>query len=289
MRNAPVSLAFGDFGEALCPRTALEDVLARNRADHLAHRDHWRSVLEQAREGDFAEVMYRRGGVNLVDPPEGTSWERWAEWVDLRLSEVADDPARTAPLPRSLLPWQVRFGEIDGASTDAVRRALGGVPPPAGVSRRDYVVVDLPGTVGTVARRDPTTWTLTERRTARLGVVVERGDRVRVVGVHAADPDVDRREGVWRARWPTLASSLGGWFSEAAFGGFTPWAQQRTMLEQESDAHLERLAAEGAELLELGDDDLHAAVRALGCYVEPSYLRLWLEWMFWRIGYFDWT
>jgi hypothetical protein len=288
VRNSPVALAYGDFGDDLCPRVALEQVLVRNPVDYAEHRDHWRSVVELARRGNFARVVQDRGGVNLADPPEGNSWERWAEWVDHRLSEVADDPTSVAALPRHPEPWQVRSGELDEGVEGLVRSALSKTAMPVGSSRRDYVVVDLTEPVGSAAQCDPRTGVLTERATHRLGVVVERTDRVRVVGLHAADPEEDPRASSWRARWPVLSAAAGGWFSQAGLGSRTPWGSQSLMLEQESDEHLERLAAEGAELLALGDEDLHAAVRALGCYVEPSYLRLWLEWMFWRIGYFDW-
>ena len=68
----------------------------------------------------------------------------------------------------------------------------------------------------------------------------------------------------------------------------TPASAQYAMLAAEDDARLAVLAGEGAELLALDDDDLHAAVVALGSYVEPGFLRSWLEWLVWRIDHFDW-
>jgi hypothetical protein len=287
--TAPVALAFGDFDPQLCARSTLEHVLTHRRVDFPRELDHWRDVLESARRGDFAHVMQHRGGVYLADPPEGNSWERWAAWVELRLAELAKDPTTVAPIPEDPGSWQWRSGEIDEASRERVRARLREVQLPAVVSRRDYLVVDVGSRIGSAVSADRLTGEVTTRDTSRVGIVLERGEGVRVVGLHATDPHEDPRAAAWRRQWPALASALGGWFSEPSLTGVHPWVRQSGMLREESEERLAQLAVEGSQLLELGDEDLRAAAVGMGCYVEPSYLRLWLEWMFWRIGYFDWT
>lgn len=271
----------------LCHRQPLEFALAQPAVDYEAELEWWTKVLDLGRREDFRQVMQEVAGVPFRDPPEGTSWTRWAESVTIRLEELARDPSSTAAVPLHTEQWQLRDGTLDASAGDLVRRAFGKFVLPPSLTRRSYVVVDVGAPVGSV-----TSWNRagghTEERSHRVGVVVETTDRPRVIGMHAADPREDDRAGEWRDRWPVLADAFGGWFSLGALTNGWPATMQYSMLERESDELLERLAAEGAELLLLGDEDLHAAVRALGCYVEPSFLRLWLGWMFWRIGYFDW-
>ncbi|ABS05815.1 hypothetical protein Krad_4352 [Kineococcus radiotolerans SRS30216 = ATCC BAA-149] len=286
--TSPVAHAYGDGDPRLCARDDLEWVLTHQAVDPARERDAWREVLRAARAGDYAHVVRTAGRVNRAEPPEGNSWSRWAQWVDLRLSELADDPSRVVDLPREDEPWRLREGVLDPAARDVVQRALAATPVPAGDSRRDHVVVETPAPVGLAVRLDRTTGDVAQVATARLGVVLERTDRVRVLGVHAADAVEDPRTAGWRERWPSLASALGGWFSQSGLGRYEPQAAQAAMLRQESDERLERVAAEAAELLTLGDEDVRAVVVAFGCCVEPSYLRSWLGWMVWRIGYFDW-
>ncbi|WP_328295040.1 hypothetical protein OG218_20375 [Kineococcus sp. NBC_00420] len=287
----PLKSAFiGLTGSSLCLRHPLERALGGRGVDFADQLDWWRSIVALGHREDFVTVMQDVAGVLFVDPPEGNSWVRWANWVDERLTELVDDPTTVADVPRYAENWQIRYGELDAAARDGLRRAMAKLSVPGGVSRRDYLVLDVGRPVGTVsAGEHDSNRRFDETVTTRVGVVLERSGRTRVIGVHAADPEDEFRGAEWRARWPVLTSLLGGWFSLAAVGDQDPSAMQYRMLREESGEHLERLAVEGAELLALGDDDLHAAVRALGCYVEPSWLRLWLEWMFWRIGYFDWT
>lgn len=290
MRNHPVSLAgYGELEDHLCAREALEYVLTNNRGDFVGFRDHWRHVLEHAREGDFAVVMQREGRVNLVDPPEGTSWARWAEWVDLRLTEVAADPSTLAPLPRHPPSPIVREGLLDPDEEETVRQVLAEVPLPELAGRRDYLVLEAPHAIGVARQLDRATGQVSETPTRRFGVVLERRDSVRVVTLHAADAVSTVPVAEVRERWPVLAAALGGWFSQNLVPEEgSPWWQQVGMLEQETDARLALLATEVTDLLTLDDSDVHAVVASAGCYVEPVHLRLWLQWMAWRIGYFDW-
>jgi len=272
----------------LCLRQPLEHRLADPTMDLPDQLDWWRSIVALGRRENFVAVMQDVAGVPFVDPPEGNSWERWANWVEERLVELVDDPGTVADLPRYTENWRLRNGVLLEESQDVIRRELGRSTIPDGTARRDYLVVDVGRRIGIVSSGEhDSNRTLREVETTRVGVVLERTDRSRVIGMHAADPADEPRGAEWRARWPVLASTMGGWFSLSAVARGASASQDR-MLRQESDEHLERLVAEGAELLELGDDELHAAIVALGCYVEPSFLRLWLEWMFWRIGYFDW-
>ncbi|WP_432565319.1 hypothetical protein [Kineococcus sp. SYSU DK003] len=279
----------GLTGFDLCHRQPLELAMASPAFDAEEQLDRWRSIIDVGRrEGDFARTVQRIGGVPFASPPEGNSWERWAGWVAERLAELVDDPTSIAAVPQYPEHWQLRDGKLDDTVGPALRRRLSEIAVPAGRSRRDYLVVDVGEPVGVVLTRDEGGRSVGEQVTQRVGVVVERTDRPRVIGVHAAPAVDDPRADGWRAEWPRLSSAFGGWFSLGAFGNRTPATMQYSMLEREPDDLLEELAAEGRELLDLTDEDLRAAVVALGCYVEPSWLRLWLEWMFWRIGYFDW-
>lgn len=289
--RGPVSYLVGDAflgltEYELCHRQPLERALSQPGIDLAGERERWAAVVDLARRGDVARVLQDAGHVPFARPPEGTSWIRWADWVTARLGELADGPSAVTGPPRHLEHWQRREGEVDAAAVDALRRALSRVPLPAGTSRRDHVVIDVGRPVGSAgAWRDGE---FHEEPTTRVGLVLERTDRVRVVAVHAADPIEDGRAPGWRARWPVLAAALGGWFSLGALADRTPASAQYAMLAAEDDAFLAALAGEGAELLQLDDDDLHAAVVALGSYVEPGFLRSWLEWLVWRIGHFDW-
>ncbi|GAA0287616.1 hypothetical protein [Kineococcus aurantiacus] len=285
----PVSLAcYGELQDCACPREALEHGL-RRPGDLVGYRDEWRRVLDRARAGDWQAVMNREADVNLVLPPEGTSWERWAEWVDLRLTEVAADPSTVAPLPLHRSSSLVREGLVDPEEGETVRAVLGDVLLPEIAGRRDYLVLEAPRDIGVSRHLDRGTGRVSEVPTRRIGVVLEHRDGVRVVGVHAADavPLVDVED--VRRRWPVLAAALGGWFNDALLvGEESAWSQQVLMLEQETDERLDLLATEITDLLTLHDADVHAVVASAGCYVEPVHLRLWLQWMAWRIGYFDW-
>lgn len=283
-----VSLALGEDWEGLCPRESLEHALTHDCSDRGGQAALWRQLLQDTPPADLERVMQWSAGINSTVPPEGLSWERWATWVESRLSEVAEDPSTLVPLPRHLRNWRWRSGELLPGAEGTVRDALARIVPPPGAGVREFLLVDLAEPVGTFSRADRATGAVEERPTQRLGVVLDRSAGLRVVGVTAADPLVDPRTEEWRARWPVLFTALGGWFGEASFERRAPWAQQARMLETEPDERLVVLAGEGADLLGLGDDDLRAAVAATGCVVEPDHLRWWLEWMFWRIGSFDW-
>ncbi|WP_370441014.1 hypothetical protein [Kineococcus halophytocola] len=263
-------------------------MLAGRAVDHARERDEWGWFLEDARTGDYEQEISRGSGVYTVGPPEGTSWIRWAEWVEHRLTEVAADESTVYDLPPFLYCWRSCTAELDPGAEDLVRAALSTVEPPEGTSVRDYLVVEAPGTVGVVERpgEDPAHPHRTSTRW--LGVVVERTDETRVLRVNAVDPQVDERFPEWGSRWPVLTAALGGWFSDAALGVDDPWYQQATMLESESDERLAELVREGRELLLLDDEDLWAFVSSAGSCVQPPHLRWWFEWMFWRIETFDW-
>jgi hypothetical protein len=279
-----VALAYADLDWGLCPRERLEHLLATNGVDHVRERDAWSGLLADARHGDCERELARRSGVHSILPPEGISWTRWAEWLEERLTEVAADPSSVVDLPAYLPGWRSCSGDLAPESRDVVQRALAGVQPPEGSSVRDYLVVDASRTVGSVAHaEDPR-----PQPTRRIGVVVERTDRFRVLKMNAVDPEVDERFPEWRSRWPALTAALGGWFSDAALGGGDPWFQQVSMLATETEEVLATLVREGRELLQLEDEDVLAFVASAGSCIQPPHLRSWFEWMFWRIETFEW-
>jgi hypothetical protein len=279
---------YGDWDWGLCPREALEHHLRINVSDYALVRDNWSWFLEDARTGDYEREIARRSGVYSVAPPEGVSWARWADWLEGRLTEVAADESTVYDLPRHPSHWRAFAADVDPGAEDLVHRALSSVELPQVQGVRDYVVVEAPGTVGVVMRPGPTQTSPRLTFTSWLGVVVERTDETRVVRVNAVDPGRDERFPEWRVRWPALTAALGGWFSDAALGTGDPWYQQSRMLELESDERLAVLVREGRELLQLDDEDVLAFVASAGSCVQPSHLRWWLEWMFWRIETFDW-
>jgi hypothetical protein len=287
--TSPISIAYGEPHDGLCPRTDFEWAVSNAGCDAEAELQRWRELLRRAEEGNYAQVFQREAKVNLAQSPEGTSWPRWARWVESRLEELARDPGSVVPVPLDQ-EWLLRHGEFDATAQDVVRRALGGVGAPAGTGRRDHLVVDAGERVGTHHVLDPDTRHVTEEPTSQVGVVVERGTggALRVVGFAPADPDARAGLAACREQWPVLTSALGGWFHGSSIGASIPWWQQVTMLEEETDERLHRLTREGADLLRLDDAELRAAVSATGCHVEPSFLRHWLEWMFWRIKTFEW-
>lgn len=288
MIGSLVPLAYADLDWGLCPRERLEHLLATNAVDFARERDVWRDLLSRARAGDVEDEIARRSGVYSVLPPEGVSWVRWAEWLDSRLSEVADDPSSTVDLPDDLPGWRSYASELAPGAQDLVRRALVRVALPETSTMRDFVVVDAGAPVGAVLRGDEDSAQEEPVVSRTLGVVLERTDRLRVVQVNAVDPWRDERFAGWSSSWPLLTAVLGGWFSDAALGDGDPWLQQAAMLASESDEVLTGLVREGRELLLLGDADLRAFVASTGSCVQPDHLRWWFEWTFWRIETFDW-
>ena len=298
--NSSVCLAYGSEMDWSCPREGLELSLAERWERLDFDRDHWRSVIERARRSDDpAGVFQRMGEVDFRDPPEGTSWLRWAEWVDERLTEAAERPETVlrGVIDRFAIHSWRRRSSVVPVGAEAVLDRLGGPRWPAHdpsggeAPVRWYVTGDTGAPVGAALRLDergrptsstPTTW---------AGAVLQRtaGGTACLVGVHALEPDADPRAPRWRERWPALHALLGGWFSEAAFSRRDLWMQQRQMLSTEPAGVLARAVEEGGDLLTLGDADLRAAVLALGCIVELPHLRSWLQWMFWRVHRFDWT
>jgi len=274
----------------LCFREPVERALARPGQNYEYELDWWQGLVQRGRrQGDLAGVMQDEGRVLLQGPPEGTSWERWAEWVTERLAQLVEDPEAVAAVPGRLEVWFGHDGVLVANSEDVLQRALSKVRLPSGVTRRDYLTLDVGHPVGT---HGPVDWNgrpKSPESSSRIGIVLDRADRSRVVGIHATAAIEDPRAQGWRVRWPSLSSLLGGWFSLGSFGhDGSPLVSQYSMLRLESDEVLERFAGEGRELLELPEDDLRAALIAFGCAVEVSWVRTWLEWMFWRIEYFDW-
>jgi hypothetical protein len=287
--TSPVAIAFGEPNDGLCPRTDFEWAVSLTRPDAALELEQWRQLLERGRDGDVAQVMKRDGGVNLADPPEGTSWMRWAQWVESRLEELVQDPTSVVPIPLGQ-DWRFREGVLDPQAEQVVRRALGSVAPPSGGSRRDHLVIDTGNRVGIHRTRDPDTHEVREEETSHLAVTLERGPAgaLRVLGFEPTSADSGVSWTSLHDEWPVLAGALGGWFSQTSLRQWTPWAQQVTMLEEETDDLLSRLVVEGGQALRLGDEELRNAVHAMGSQVEPSFLRHWLEWMFWRIEHFEW-
>ncbi len=112
MIGSLVPLAYADLDWGLCPRERLEHLLASNGVDFARERDVWAEFLSRARAGDVEWEIAQSSGVHSVLPPEGVSWARWAEWLDNRLSEVADDPSSTVDLPDHLPGWRSYASEL---------------------------------------------------------------------------------------------------------------------------------------------------------------------------------
>lgn len=294
---------------SLDDREALERQIAAPDHDAGLTLGRWRAAVPpDATEEDIRDAINSLGA-NVWQPLEGTSWRRWATWFENRLQEAVNDPETV--LPAEHLPgdytWRRRSTtRLDADAADRwAREALQFHAPriddwlaaDADGGVHLYLLLDTRQVVGEVSDlEDADAYghqrVVRARSSTRVGVRLSRsltgnGMHPFVRGVHVAEPVDDPRAASWRAAWPTLTAVLGGCFSDTY--QLTPWTDQRRMLFAEPSAVLDRLAAEGDELLALGDDDLRAAVVALGCFVEPPHLRLWLTWMFWRIRTFDWS
>jgi len=294
---------------SLDDREALERQLAKPKHSPALTLRRWREATSEEKTEDAIREAMNTLGANIWEPVEGTSWQRWAAWFEARLLEAATSPGTVLPsrqLPdrytwrrRSTTPvvstdekLLLRFAmQVHGARIDRWLTA----GPTAGLQL--HLLLDNGEELGEI--RDLTDEDMygdqditASRSSSRVGLRLSRtlagdGRKALVRGVHIAEPVDDPRAEAWRTRWPALNAALGGYFSDS--DRLSPWHDQRRMLFGESPAFLDRLAAEGDELLTLDDADLHAAVVALGCFVEPPHLRLWLAWMFWRIRTFDWS
>ncbi|NIZ90058.1 hypothetical protein [Kineococcus rubinsiae] len=294
---------------SLDDREALERQIAAPNHDAGLTLGRWRAAVDATSSEEDIRNAINSLGANVWQPLEGTSWRRWATWFENRLQEAVDHPDTV--LPSEHLPdhytWRRRTTtRLDPDAADRwareasrvdVRRIEDWLAADADGGVHLYLLYDTGQVVGEVSdleERDTYGHQLVvrSRSSTRVGVRLSRsltgnGMHPFVRGVHVAEPVDDPRAASWRAAWPTLTAVLGGCFSDTY--QLTPWTDQRRMLFAEPAAVLDRLAAEGDELLRLDDDDLHAAVVALGCFVEPPHLRLWLTWMFWRIRTFDWN
>jgi len=290
-------------------REALERQLADDRHDITTTLTRWRDALADVTTEFGIRDALNRMGANRSNPIEGASWQRWATWFEARLQEAVEHPDTVLPdghLPDDYTWRRRRTTRLDLRTTDrlaqeALREQAAYVEAWLAADERSGVQLyllhetsDVNGEVEDLADADlyGRQQVLASRPSRRVGIRISRsfdGDGMRPVvrGVHVAEPVDDLRAAGWRKRWPLLTAALGGYFSDTH--QLMPWTDQRRMLFTESPAFLDRLAAEGDELLTLDDADLHAAVVALGCFVEPPHLRLWLTWMFWRIRTFDWS
>jgi len=291
--------------DSLDDREALERQIADPDHDPDLTLQRWRSATSGAvTDEEFSKRAYPLG-INRWPPIEGTSWLRWSRWLEERLSQAAEHPETRldpATLP-ARYTWRRRrsSGLSETSATQLAdqvaadhRSALDewAATPQVG-GHRLCLVIDAGGVVGRIdtlsdatTARDQHVVSSRETTTLAVRVVRTRDARWSIAAAHPTEPDTAAAQRV-RAQWPALASALGGWFGDDP--RLFPWADQRDMLFDESPAFLDRLAAEGDELLALDDAALHTAVVALGCFVEPPHLRLWLTWMFWRIRTFDWT
>jgi len=294
---------------SLDPREALERQLADvDHSPELTLR-RWGEATSGATTDAEIRIAFNALGGNLWDPVEGTSWRHWAEWFHRRLREAVTTPGtvlsdqqlpdqytwrRRSTTPLALTDEELLMYLAMQAHGTRIDHWLAAGPA---TGRRLYLLLESDDELGEVSDlTDEDMYgdqdIITSRTSGRVGLRLSRtltsdGMRALVQGLHIAEPVDDPRAEAWRRRWPALSAALGGYFSDGPH--LDPDPQQRLMLFTESPAFLDRLAAEGDELLTLDDAALHAAVVALGCFVEPPHLRLWLTWMFWRIRTFDWS
>jgi len=291
--------------DTLDDREALERQIADPEHDPATTLERWRSATRGALTDDeFSEQSYSLG-INRWPPIEGTSWRQWGRWLEERLTEPAEHPETRldpAALP-ARYTWRRRrsSGLSDSGATQLAdqvaadhRSALDAwAASPEERGHRLHLLLDARGVVGRIDRlsdapssRDQHVVSSTETTTVAVCVVRTADATWSITAVHPTEPDSTAAQRL-RERWPALASALGGWFGDDP--RLFPGRRQRDLLFDESPAFLDRVADEGDELLTLDDAGLHAAVVALGCFVEPPHLRLWLTWMFWRIRTFDWS
>jgi hypothetical protein len=294
---------------SLDDREALERQLADVEHSPELTLRRWREATSDATTGDEIRDAFNALGGNLWDPVEGTSWLHWAGWFSARLLEATTTPGTVLgdqQLPdrytwrrRSTTPLVLKDEELllhlaTRAHRTRIDRWLT-TEPATGLHL--HLLLDSEEELGEISDltdedvygdQDIIASRVSSRVGLRLGrTLTGNGMRARVLGLHIAEPVDDSRAEAWRKRWPALYAALGGYFSDS--DRLSPRYDQRRMLFTESPAFLDRVAAEGDELLTLDDADLHTAVVALGCFVEPPHLRLWLTWMFWRIREFDWS
>ena len=308
--DAPPLLLFGGYypycdEDWLDPRDSFEAYLGHERDRLPAILDEWLRLKGGARsEDDFRDFGIRRLDLPWVEPPEGTSFRRWAEWAESRLVEALERPETLPPL--GYLPFSPRLrraGEFRDDTArqllvqelvlvheDRVRRWL--EDPDAGL--RLHLSGDVGWRVGdALVVQGQHEEVLRRRPTTRGSVTLKRTDARGRPDLHAAAAaPVDPREPAGaeevRARWPQLEQVLGGYFGQHGARWQYPWGVQRALLVDDQPAFLAVVQDQLAELLALADDDLDVALRALGCYVEPPDPRGWLERMRWRMGAFDW-
>lgn len=300
----------------LCPREALEALLAARPEEAARELTTVLTTIDDVDSSteldpsDAARQIRRRLDVNFSEPLEGNDWRAWFGWVEGRLAEVAADPGTVHPEVDQPVyyPWRLRRSRFTGAT--AKRQAVEEVLARAGDEVRSWVASPTPAptrlrVVGEVAAEvgesaemswDPydrfSTGVSSVVASRVVGVVLRAGagdGGFEVLGADIADPGGEPSARAVRDGFPLLHAVLGGWFGDEQLREQHPWDAQRTMLETEDDEVLDAFAAQLRELLDGSDDEeLELAVEALGCFVEPTHLRLWLTWMAWRIETFDW-
>jgi hypothetical protein len=294
----------GTFEHCLCPREALEAVLADRPEDAAENLSTWRQARAAVGGADQVRI-FRRLGVNLAQPLEGVTWGPWTDWIGLRFAEVAADPATLEPDALQPLDYAWRRRRSSFPDDAARRRAVELVLTRRAEDLQAWLDEGSTGTtrlrlavetgerVGEVAhlsdeRDDPTPESVTAGTGA--GVLVRRGPEAggyEVVGADVVEPDDPAAAGT-RERFPLVHALLGGWFGSEELEHLHPWQAQQLMLQTEDDGVLAEFAGQLRQLLTADEEGLAAAVEASGCYVQPPHLRLWLTWMAWRIETFDW-
>ncbi|NAZ80271.1 hypothetical protein GTR02_00350 [Kineococcus sp. R8] len=291
--------------DSLDDRESLERQIAQPAHDPATTLTRWRKAIATARSDEEVGDQANTLGINRRDPIEGTSWRRWGQWLEQRLTEVIEHP-ETRLNPDDLpdrYTWQSHRGtplsssaaaRFTEAATSAHRSSLDAwVTSPVDQGLRRHLLHDTGEIVGRVNELSAAEWSddqvvVSSHETTTVGLRMLRspGGGWSVAGIHPALPETTA-VARFRAQWPALTSALGGYFSDDP--RLFPWRDQRDLLFGEAVPFLTRVDAEGADLLALPDEQLRTAVRALGCAVEPPHLRLWLTWMFWRIRTFDWS
>lgn len=227
--------------------------------------------------------------------PDGESYRGFLIAVLSRVRQALADPT-SIPDPGAtgdgLQPDRVsRFHDLETANEvstlalraheDELRRW---VDDPGGWWRQHYYLPDVGKPTGVVMRRGV-------EATQEVNGVVVVMKRDPATGQAFVDSTYPERAFPTEPRTevPDLRHLFGGYLGQDCFEEGGPLTCQHNFHATTRDPARSRVREQLDALLTKNDEDLRAAVEALGCYVLPQALRAYVMRIRWRLDAFDWT
>ncbi|GAA4966488.1 hypothetical protein [Kineococcus glutinatus] len=289
--------------DVLDPREAFEVGLSSQRVDLPQALAEWTEFVEGAESEEDFERLKKRIDVAWTGPVEGTTYRPWFEWAGRRLREVVEHPETLIdPDISCYMSYLDREGYFldDESQERAVEELV--LQHEARIeewlAREDggrflHISGDLGWRVGDLSRPDAHENVYVEVPTTRAAVVLRRADPgeelpVTAWAAYPIEPEEPAGAHWVRRRWPELEQLLGGYFGQHGAQHGSVWPQQYRLLTYEHPPLLATMRRSLGELLLLEDSELGFALNALGCYLDAPHIRLWLEWMVWRMDTFTW-